>query len=321
MPDFGALNATAFDNVAWESSKSSGTSRVDRSIYRLIPGKTVTVRFLTDPGAMEFVPELCAQHTADNTWVKYREARAFDGYKGDVTASHKFIPVVDYEITHTGGRKNRNDELQLQIRPSDTDIKNQRSHASAKDVMLVNVVYESGSLSKNPEYDPNPGEIVILALSPKQVEVLGNEMKTALKYKSDFTFTEGTWELLWHDTGKGGPAGWTLDATQASAPPLDTAPDPIDALAILRDIRSIAEQEVFGTDTEALSLDDVEAAFTEEDQAVVDEPAEEAQAPASAQRRSPAYVKGALRKEGIQVPTRISNEDLYALAEQHGIAS
>ena len=320
MPNFTALNAHAFENIAWESRKSSdGPSRVDRSIYRLMAGKAVTVRFLTDPGKMSFEESLCVMHTEDNTWVKYREARAFDGYKGDRDASHKFIPVIDYEVTHTGARRDRKDPLQEQIRPSDADIKNKRPYASAKDVMLVNVIYESGGLSKNPDYDPNPGQVIVLALSPKQVETLGNEMKTAIKYKPDFTFTDGAWELMWHDTGKGGPAGWELNIMQVDAPPLDTLPDPIDSLAILREIRAIAEFEVFGTGAD--TTDDIEEAmnqFASEDVADDDEPVP---APKSTVGRSPAYIKGVLRKKGVEVPNRISNEDLFALASEHGIAS
>lgn len=327
MPDFTNLNTNAFDNLSWESSKSSkGSKKVDRKIVRLLPDRPARVRFVTDPSGMKIHPDLCYFTTKDNTWAKYREARAWDGCKGDIEPTHIFIPVMDYEITHTGARRNRKDPLQEQIRPSDADIKKGLSYASAKDIMLVNVIFEPlkdertgepyPTFNKNADYDPKEGEMVILALSPAQAKALSDEMQTASKY-TDFSFTEGLWTLIWNNPNKSNPSTWNLRLERdTNVPPLDTIPEIIDPLPILTEIRAMTELEVFGVGAVA---DD--GGFSEEIVAAAEEQADTDEAPESNTRRSPAYVKGMLRKAGVNVPVRITNEDLYALATEHGVSA
>lgn len=327
MANFANLNAGAFDNLSWESSVSTGTGkRLDRDFYRLKPDKPTRVRFVTNPSGMQFVPEMCYFTTEDGTWAKYREAKAFDGCKGDIEISHKFVPVIDFEVTSTGGRRDRKDTLQQQIRPSDGDLKNKRNYASAKDVMIVNVVFDplldmQGNpvpvFGTNSDYEPQPGEVILLALSPLQARAFATEMETASKY-ADFSFAEGAWTLLWNNPNKANPSGWNLKMQRdLEVPPLEESElVVIDPLPILTAIRHLSEAEVFGgstlVDDGGMNEEIVAAAMVE----VQAEPENTTQ---SLGRRSPAYVKGMLRKAGVNVPLRITNEDLYTLAAEHGV--
>jgi len=324
MPDFSSLNLNAFDSIPWESKGSPGKQRLDRDIRRLVKGKPVTVRFITNPTKYHQQDDLSAFSTSDGSWVRYHEVNTSSGFKGDIQSTNWYIPTNNVLFLN-GTKTDQRDPLYEQVRLSKFDIQEGKTSPAVKEMLLVNVIYEDGSFAKKPgseQYDPVPGQQILLSLNPAQVKSMKQFMEHGIQFDPSFSWTRGSFTLTYHqDPSRGGSDAWYLSIKMNDAPPLDTLPNPIDGMALLRDIRAQAEEEAFGADTEAVSLDDVEAAFTEEDQAVGDEPAEEAQAPASTQRKSPAYVKGALRKEGIQVPTRISNEDLYALAEQHGIAS
>lgn|GEM_PF-5210593 len=340
LPNFKGLNVNAFDDIAWEGSSSgtsTGATRHDRDIYRLKAGKTVQIRFMTDPGKMDFDEALCMRSILDGSWVKYREIQAWEdvtsGNNPSGRVTHAYIPVADYEITQSGARKDRKDPVQRSLRASDRELADEKwgkPYPKAKDMMLVSVIYEGGSLSKDPKYDPEPGTVLLLALSPLQAKALGEEMQTVTKYVPDFSFTTGSWTLLWDNPTPKNPSNWSLSLTQdREAAPLSVIPQPMDARSALSAIRAATEQELFGLDEALAAVEaeaDDEAAQAFEDAAAVeyvavDEDVPKPAAPAAQadgdnpfKRRSPAWVKGMLKKHKVDFDPRTPNEQLYELA-------
>jgi hypothetical protein len=362
MPNFNKLNVGAFDDIAWEGSSSKdtiGVTRYDSDVYRLKTGKPVQIRFITDPEAMGFEPELCLRSTADGSWVKYREVAAWEDVKSknnpEGRVSHVFIPVADYELAGSNSRKDRKDPVQRSLRASDRDLADPkwgRPYPKAKDMMIVSVVYEEGQFGSDPLYDPEPGSVILLALSPLQAKALGEEMQTVKKYVSDFSFTTGVWTLVWDNPTPKNPSNWSLSLSQdREAPPLSSAPEPLDARQVLLNIRKATEQDLFGLDEALAALEDIAdeeavAAFeeaasvedvaAEEDVAVPDSPkakqrlqpkVAKAKAPSGDnpfKRRSPAWVKGMLKKHKVDFDPGVPNDVLYEIAYEslpHDIAA
>ena len=342
MPNFNNLNVGAFDDIAWEGqSVSSGTTttRHDRDVYRLKAGKAAQVRFLTDPGKMDFTPELCARATGDGSWVKYREIAAWEDVisknNPDGRISHVYVPVADYELTNSGARKDRKDPVQRALKASDRELADEKwgkSYPKAKDMMLVSVVFEGGTFG-NEQYDPDPGSVILLALSPLQARALGDEMQTVSKYVDDFSFTTGVWTLLWDNPTPKNPSNWSLSLTQdRDVPPLDAAPAPLDGRQVIAAIRAATEAELFGldealaaveeqADEEAVAAFEQAAAADDEDVPVWDRPENKQHLQPKAEngdnpfkRRSPAWVKGMLKKHGVDFDPRTPNDQLYELA-------
>ncbi len=332
MNDFSSLNSgdDIFGSPAWTSTKAAGT-KLDSAVCRMKKNKRVVVRFLTDPTKYDFDPSLCLFSTADGTWVKYREVKAFakpEHMSNGTTLSHRHVPVADYKINALGERTDRGvrDPLQQLVIPSDAEMARDYPpmFAQAKDVLLVNAVFEEGSFNDDPKYDPAPGAVIILALSPLQRKFLENEYKTALKYSPDFKFTAGAWNLYWHnETGKA--ADWKLDLSQdVSYPPMSSVPEPVNGADILRAVRRECEREAFATVEGMIEADAAEDAAVEIDLVEAFERSVTAPAPVEAQavgdaprRVSIAFMKGKLREAGIDFPVRIANTDLEALFAEH----
>lgn len=342
MPNFNQLNVNAFDDIAWEgSAKTSSTViRYDRDVYRLKPGKTVTIRFMTDPGQMYDHSDLCLRSTEDGSWANYREVAAWEdvisGKNPDGRITHVFVPVADYELTRSGTRTDRKDPIHRALRASDRELVDQkwgRPYPKAKDMLMVSVIYVDGSFG-DPKYDPEPGTVILLALSPLQHQALRDEMKTATKYRPDFAFTNGEWSLTWDNPTPKNPSNWTLGLIQnEDVPPLDQTLDVLDARSVIKSVRAITEQELFGLD-EALAaaeeLADEEAvaefeavASMEEEEIIVEQPPQQIKKPASKpstevdnpfKLRSPAWVKGMLKKHNVEFDPRTPNDKLYELA-------
>lgn len=352
LPNFNNLNVNAFDDIAWEGAgagTSTGATRHDRDIYRLKAGKPVQIRFMTDPGRMDFEDTTCMRSTLDGSWVKYREIQAWEDVTSGANPSgrvtHAYIPVADYELTQSGGRKDRKDPVQRTLRAADRELADDKwgkSYPKAKDMMLVSAIYEGGSFNKDAKYDPDPGTVLLLALSPLQAKALGEEMQTVTKYVPDFSFTTGVWTLVWDNPTPKNPSNWSLSLTQdREVPPLSVVPQPMDARLALGAIRGATEQELFGLDevlaaVEADADDEAVAAFeevaaseevlAEEDVPEWDRPENKTHllpkvtAPVDAdvdnpfKRRSPAWVKGMLKKHKVDFDPRTPNDQLYELA-------
>lgn len=350
MPDFSKLKMNAFDSTSWEGSKTTTTSstRHDKNIYRIKPNKPVTVRFITDSGDLYWDPELSVAAQEDGSWVKYREVAAWEDVvsknnpNGRVT--HAFIPVTDTEMTQSGDVRDRKDPVQRVLQASDKELANPKwgkPYPQARDMLLVSVIFEGGSFNDDTQYDPEPGTLIFLALSPQQRKGINKTIQTGHNLMDNFTLTGSVWTLRWwHDTATDkGPQGWTLDVIQdREQPPLTHNPTPLDGRVELHNIRAATEQELFGLD-ETLSLDDeaeVVAAFEElaaqedvadeEDVPEWDRPENKTHllpkgAPAvnvdgdnPFKRRSPAWVKGMLKKHKVDFDPRTPNDQLYALA-------
>ena len=332
MNDFASINTgdDIFGAPAWQATAAAG-SKLDQSICRIKKNKAVVVRFLTDPSAYDFDPDLCLFSNADGTWVKYREVTAFakpEHLSNGNTLSHRYVPVADYKINGLGERTDRGvrDPLQTLVVPSDAEM--QRDYppmfAQAKDILLVNAVFEEGSFNNDSKYDPTPGSVIILALSPLQRKFLETEYKTALKYSPDFKFTAGAWSLLWHnETGKA--ADWKLDLKQDTGyVPMSSVPEPINGANIIRAVRRECEKEAFASVESMLADDAAEAAAVEIDivesfeRAIAEStPAVDAAVSDAPRRVSIAYMKGKLREAGVDFAVRSTNDEIEALFIQH----
>jgi hypothetical protein len=355
MPDYSKLNVGAFDDFAWESRGSSNTATVtrhDKSMYRLKRDKPVQVRFIGDPVDMSAPDELCMRSTPDGSWVKYREAVAevdqITRNNPDGRITHRFIPVADYEVTSSGVRKDRKDPVHRALKASDKELSDERwgrPYPKVADKMLVPVIYIDGSFG-DPKYDPEPGAVIILVFGPRQVKALAREYEAGMRHNNAFTLSHGVWTLLWDGTTE-----WELHLSfDNNVAPLSNVPQPIDARATLRAIRAETEQELFGLDKALAALEDIAdveavAAFEEvasvEDVAA-DEDVPEWDRPEAKQhlqpkvaakaangdnpfkRRSPAWVKGMLKKHKVDFDPGTPNDVLYEIAYEslpHDIAA
>ena len=330
---FAELNTGSdiFGTPAWQKSVGSTSTRVDSKVYRIKPDRMIKVRFLTDPTPYAFDPSLCLSSVADGSWVTYREVSAFGQDKNGphmsngTTLSHRFVPVADYTLNHLGERTNRGvrDPLQSLILPAAKELAREYPpmFAQARDMMLVNVVFEEGSFG-NEKYDPEPGSVILLCLSPAQKLDLEKEYKTAVRYEEGFKFTKGVWSMFWHNP-TGMPKGWALDLNREieDFTPLSSTPDPIDGAELLRSIRRQCEAEAFATAVDSFD-DSIEEAAADSIEAVEKFEMEVlAAAGKPARTQSIAYMKGKLREGKVAFPVRISDDEVVALFTELELAS
>jgi hypothetical protein len=308
MANYGYVDEDLMNGeVEW--MKSSGSRKVCWSIPS---GRKIRVRFVTDPATL----------SADFGWCFYREVNAFNGLIGGAEMPNglKEFPVDDLELLtdpETGRRMQtrKPDILLKRVRPSKWDMEDGRNYASARDRVVGNAVYESGDLEKNTQYNPAPGQLILLKMSKTGY---GDLRKAFAIYKNadpNFTPIGAVWDLVIE--GKGATA--RLIVTRANGEPPVDMPDPIDTVAWVNDLRASAEKFVFGLDSAA--QEEGTTSFYGDDDEIVDQ----FEANVTAQgvgvidwtSIAPTALKRKLVAVGVNVPQRIRNDELIELGKLH----
>lgn len=295
-------------DVEW--AKSSGSKKV---CWSLPAGRKIRVRFVTDPATMG----------ADHGWCLYREVNAFSGLIGgaDMPNGLKEFPVDDFEIIadpETGRRmKTRKaDPLLKRVRPSKWDMEDGRNYASARDRVVCNVVYEGGDLEKKEQYNPGPGQLILLKMSKSAYGDLKNAFETYRDVDDAFTPVGSAWDLLIE--GKGATSRLLVSRVKGE-PPVDV-PDPIDTVRWVNDLRTAAERFVaeldYGMTEDGISVEYGEDAVVEQFEANVTQPRD---AGVDWTSIAPTAIKRALLADNVSVPARIRTDELIELARAHNL--
>jgi hypothetical protein len=315
MPNFNKLNLDAFTTPAWEGSTTrikTGAPRGDKNIYRLKPDSSVTIRFHDNISGTTFYPDLSAESTEGGAWVKYREAKAevdvISRKNPDGRVSHLFIPVADYEKVKGGhARRDREDPIHRNLKPSDNDLSRNRSYPTAKDMTLVSVVFIGGSFG-NEQYDPEPGASIHIAFNSTQYDAIEMAARQgaimARNFDQDYSMTDGEWTLRWFRKSPPPAIDWELEVTQdMKVAPLDYLPPMLNGLETLRLIRNITQSELFDVDQafeQAEAQADEEAVAAFEQAAAADD--EDVPVWATAEAKAHLQPKAAKRRQPVQGP-------------------
>jgi len=291
--------------VEW--MKSSGNRKVCWSIPA---GRKIRVRFVTDP----------ATASADFGWCIYREVNAFSGLIGgeEMPPGLKEFPVDDIEILtdpETGRRMQtrKPDILLKRVRPDKYAREDGRNYASARDRVVGNAVYEDGDLEKNTQYNPSPGQHILLKMSKTAYGDLKKAFAIYNNADPNFTPIGAVWDLIIE--GKGATS--RLIVTRVNGEPPIDMPDPIHTVAWVNDTRAAAEKFIFGLDG---AREEVTESFYGDDDEIVDQfEANITSASSEIDWTSiaPTSLKRKLIAVGVNVPQRIRNDELIELGKLH----
>lgn len=265
---------------------------------RNIPGNgsAVRVRFITDPLAL--TPE-----TIDS-WYFFREV---DTYRGGLIGGEKMprhltrFPVFDVKQNDDGTLERARDLYLARVAASsENDISNGRTFASATTRVLTSVMFEAGRFD-NGEYQPQPGQVMLLKLAKTWYESLkGRWSKMKLEHGLDWSPVGLTkaWDLQL--TGSG--LQMRLSIAEAEVTPMEI-PAPIDAGAYVAGIRQEAEAYIDGLDGVV-----TKQSYDIDEDISMDEPTDWDNTGNEA-------IKAALTKNGVMFSPKASRPELIKLAK------
>lgn len=285
-------------------------------IYRPKADKPVIVRFLSNP----FDPPTTITDdgdTVDIDWLPYREVGCFDGLLGglEMKGGPYEFPVFDIVVNEFGQRMNAprgTDLLFDSVLPKPRDAKEGRTRAKASDMVAFNAIAVGGDWGgKKPEYDPKPGQHIVMKLSGAKARQLKEQLLSKLEEDEDLNITEGAWQILL----KGADQSQTLILTRKTkgVEPLDYEPELIDVFDYLNQIRDAAEAKWESLKSMAMEVDDL----VDDDEDDVDAFEEAASAATDYSVMSPARLRKLLTDAGVEVPPRATTAVLVKLATEN----
>lgn len=298
----------------WVASEGGGFKNI---IYRPKADKPVIIRFLTNP--LDPPTRLDDDGNEVNMdWVTYREVGAFDGMLGgyEMKGGPYEFPVFDLEYLPDGRRRSAprgTDLLYESVLPKVNDQKKGYTRAQANDMVAFNAIVVDGDFGqKKAEYNPQPGQHIIMKLTGDKARSLMLQLETKMEEHEDLDPTTGAWQI--HLVGADRSQTLMLTRKTKNIDELDFEPELIDVPAYLNEIRDAAEakwDEVRGV------AEEPEDFGGDDDDDVVDEFEEKVATPPAADYAvmSPARLKKLLTDAGVDIPPRATTAKLIELAQ------
>lgn len=265
---------------------------------RNIPGNgnAVRVRFLTDPLAL-------TPQTLDS-WYFFREV---DTYRGGLIGGEKMpkhltrFPVFDVKQNEDGTLERARDLYLARVAASsENDISAGRTYASATTRVLTSVMYESGRFD-NYEYQPQPGQVMLLKLAKTWYETLKDRW-TKMKLANGLDWSPVGLTKAWDLQLSGSGLQMRLNIAEVESTPMEI-PEPIDAGAYVAGIRREAEEYIDGLDGVVTKHSyDIDEDIRLDDSTDWDNTGNEA-------------IKAALTKHGVMFSPKASRPELVKLAK------
>lgn len=114
--------------------------------HQLPLDERITMRLLSDPTSPD----------AGDSWFVYREVNAWLGLVGghQMPGSVKQFPLIDGQ-----------DPYWARVAVSPEELAKGRTRAASSQKVITSVIFESGRISKNEQYMPEPGTTILLKLS------------------------------------------------------------------------------------------------------------------------------------------------------------
>lgn len=307
-------------------------------LYTPYAGETLRVYLMSNPFA--------ATEEDYPTWGGFRIISAFgpvldrngNGYEPEVMLpSHlKKFPIVDFEEFETPDgvtmRRAITDPLRKRMGASSNDRKMaekwgrdpDEARPSVDEMSVFNVIYVSGKLSKDEQYNPRSGKHILLTLKPRYYRVLWQMLENARDNDPTFDPTGRCYDL----TLLGEGADRYLEVKVAKdhgeiVPPMDRdeMPEPVNVSNMMDSIRADVEAFVGSLDGVEDAVFNVESVLGGE---VVDEFEKSVAAAAPAQesgskwdRTPPIKIQKMLLEAGVEVPAGTKKDGLIALAIEH----
>lgn len=309
MANFARTNTQLLDdNIEWEK-----TGGFRKSCYALPNGRTIRVRFLSDPSTMD----------ADRGWCVYREVNAWNGLIGDIKMPNglKEFPVDDFDIIEPFPgelrKVRKRDVYQMRVKPSRFDQEDGRNFASAATKIITNVVYEGGDLEKDPKWNPPVGQQILLKLGKRVFDLLESKLEDKRDDDPSFSLTDTVWDLTVEGTG----INSKLSMRRVNDPDPIDLPDLIDTVDYVNNVRRQAEQFIDSLDGAADTFH-VEDPVVESEESVTDAyEANRSNVAAAAtiewENVSLARIRAKLKEKGVFTGPKPTREELVALANEH----
>ena len=309
MANFARTNMQLLDdNIEWE--KSGGFRK---TCYNLPNGRTIRVRFITDPSTMD----------ADHGWCVYREVNAWNGLIGDIKMPNglKEFPVDDFDIVEPFPgelRKVRKKDLyQMRVKPSRFDMEDGRNFASASTKIITSVVFEGGSLEKEDKWNPPVGQVILLKWGKRAFDLLESKLEDRRDEDPNFTLAGTVWEILVEGTG----INSKLSMSRVKNPEPMDLPDPLDTVDYVNNIRRQAEKFIDSLDGAAESYVVEDTVVESEEDVTNAYEANRANIAAAAQIEwenvSLARIRAKLKEQGVFTGPKPTRDELIALAKEH----
>jgi hypothetical protein len=207
-------------------------------------GQPIMFRLLNDPMVITNSPD---REVADSDFVYYRQVKAWDGLLGGLKMKPGLFefPVFDMIYFEDGTRTSAprgTDLLFDSVLPSERDLQKKFNRAPGQDVFCFNAIYLDGKFAGKDDYQPVPGQHVLIQLTGQKAEQFLEQMEIKAEEFEDFDPTLGAWVI--NLTGE--PPNTNLTLTRKTKGLDDSLmsvqAEPINVMQYLSEVRAAAEE-------------------------------------------------------------------------------